>query len=472
MLRAQIAERAKAGQLIKLIEGRFEQESYDDFKRVSAACADMHNAGDIDLLALADDEVLAGEDTHRFFTLQHFYLDVIPGLQVSLVDMLKLVDALVRRAGEDLAANQPNSALLVWLQRDLNRAERLLELAAEGNELAIKHMTFALQALRDVERAQALVRNETGAARLSGLTALARLDHTAAQADATRVIVGDLFAGASDDATCAHALAALFGAISSATDAEIDVSGTLAMMREIGTNTQHQCAQMLWLHAKRLNRDTRARLFDALRVIQPQFKGILRTFDQALTATFRVAPEEAIAVCKRFLAHSANEHDFAELPSFGGGLLNSPAFGATVLDWLESGEHALCEGLHKLLQRRDRASELLQLPADPPYDDDGALFISYKAIGYFFTQPVIAASILVAFLRQPRKEIADVLEELLVEPLSISRDSFENYTLPLRRRAPGSAPCVKSISAFGFSTSGLEMLIISRQPIVQASERC
>lgn len=415
--RVHIAERAKSGRLIELIGNRFEQKSYDDFRRISAACADMHNAGDVDLLVLANDEALASEDTHRFFSLQHFYLSVIPGLHISLAEMLKLVDSLVRRAGDDLAANEPNGALLVWLRMDLKRAERLLELAAEGDELATKHITFALQALCDVERAQALVQSQTGAPRLSALTALARLDHTAAQADATQIIVSDLLARDSDDATCAHALAALFGALSSATETEIDVSDALAVMREIGPATQHQCARLLGLYAKRLGSSTRLRLFDALRVIPPELKGTLGSFDQALATTVRVAPKEAIAVCKRFLADPANEHELAELPSFGGDLLDSPTFSATVLDWLGSGEHALCEGLHKLLQTRDRSSLPLQFTTDTSYDDDSALFISQKAIGYFFTQPVIAASILVFFLRQPRKEISDLIEALLVEPL-------------------------------------------------------
>lgn len=416
-LRTQIVERAKAGQLIELIDDRFEQKTYNEFKQISAACADIHNSGEIDLISLVTDEILANIDTHQFFNLQHFYLEAIPRLQIPLTEMLALVDALVRRAGEDLTANRPNSALLTWLQLDQNRAKRLLQLAADGDEIAIKHITFALQALRDVERAQALVQRETGAPRLSGLTALARLEHSATQAETTRDIVSSLLAGTSDDATCAHALAALFGALSSATNAEIDASKTLAVMREVGPNTQYQCAQALSLYAKRLEQDTRARLFDALRLIPPEFKGTLRIFDQALSATFGVAPDEAIAVCKRFLIDPSNEHELAELPSLSDDLLGSHMFGATVLSWLASGEYTLCEGLHKLLQRRERASEPLQLPTDPPYDDESALFISKKAIGYFFTQPVIAASILVNFLRRPQEGIMDVLEELLVDPL-------------------------------------------------------
>lgn len=467
-LRSRIIAAAKAGEMWELIEARFNQESYAEFKRVSSACAQLHNEGAIDLISIATIETLAAEETHRFFTLQGFYLEVIPGLQASLTEVLTLVEALVRRAGEDLASNQPYGALLLWLKKDQDRAERLVTSAQGGDKLALDHLTFALQALADVPRTQCLVREGTGTARLSALTALARIGHTHKEAESTGIIAGDLFTESSDDDIHAHALAALFGALSSASDTEINASNVLAALRTVGPQTQHQCAQILWLHARRLAPETRARLFQEVNTIRPEHKGILRTFDQALTATFEVAPDEAIAVCKRFLSNPDNDHELAELASFSSGLLDSPRFGATVLDWLLAGDYALCEGLHKLLQGRDRTSAPLQLPNDPPIDDQDAMFVAYKAVGYFFTQPVIAGSILVHLLRQAGKDAGDVLEGLLVDPLlSNYGGELRDYLLTIGVDDPAHGRVAASLSQ---TDAHLEQLVaIGRIPELRPS---
>ncbi|MNS20263.1 hypothetical protein D3C72_519970 [compost metagenome] len=455
-LRDKIVSHAKAGNLLALIDDRFDQGSYEDFKRVCAACAGLHNDGEINLLGSLSEESITDQAPHQFFTLQQFYVEAIPTLDVPLVEMLNLVDTLVRRGGEDLAANQPNGALLLWLKHDLNRAESLLKLAEEGAEIAVKHITFALQALGDVDRAQALTRNNTGRARLSGLTALARLKHTPAQADFTRTLVQDLIVGSSDDDICSHAVAALFGACASATAEVFDVAATLDAMGAVGPHTQHQAAHALWGHAVQVSPATRERLFDLLECIQPQHKGILRTFDQALSAVFDVAPNEAIAAGKRFLIHPNNSHELTELPSFGTALIGSPDFGLIFLGWLHSGEHEICDGLHDLLQKRDRGSKPIDLPCASSYEDNGATFICCKAVGYFFTQPVVAASVLVAFLRQPDREVASHLEDLLVEPL------LSNYGGELREYLgtiqPEDPAYARVASALGRSDAYLEEL--------------
>ena len=73
-LRDKIVSHAKAGNLLALISDRFDQESYEDFKRVCAACAGLHNDGEINLLGSLSEQSIADQPTHRFFTLQQFYV--------------------------------------------------------------------------------------------------------------------------------------------------------------------------------------------------------------------------------------------------------------------------------------------------------------------------------------------------------------------------------------------------------------
>lgn len=421
-LRSRILQHAAAGNLVSLIENRFDAKTPDDVDRASVVCAELHNLGEIDLVAVASQEPDADVAAHDFFTLQRLFVRTIPELEISLPEMLALVDRLVKRGGDDYMASEPNTALLAWLKKDLGRAEDLVTSAADGDALAVSHLTFALQALGDIERTQRLVQGTEGPRRLSALTALARLPHTTAQALTTRALIDDLLSSQPNDALRNHAIVALFESAASAADgARIDVSETMAVaIAGAGAETQYQCARQLHLHGHQISKATLDKLLEALVVIPSEHKGTVRAFDQGLWRVFQSDSKAAIDAGTAFLSSPENSHSLADLPSFSTTLLNAPEFGATVLAWLQSGKHILCEGLHELLQKRDLAGAPLSLPVDPAFSDDDAMFIAHKSIGYFFTQPVVAASVLLCFLRQRDRACAQDLEDLLGDPLLVN----------------------------------------------------
>lgn len=443
-LRTRILEHAASGNLLSLIEDRFGAETPEDVDRAATLCAELHNLDEINLVAVAFREPDANATAHDFFTLQQLFVAAIPGLEISVAEMLALVEGLVKRGGDDYMASEPNTALLAWLKKDLGRAEELVTLAADGDVLAVQHLTFALQALGDVERTQQLASEVEGLRRLSALTALARLPHTAAQALATRTLIDELLGSEPDDGLRNHAIVALFESAASAADGEtIDVWETLAVATAgAGAETQYQCARQLHFHGHQISGATLDRLLQALAVIPAEHQGTVRAFDQGLWRMFERDSQAAIDAGTAFLSNPENSHTLTDLPSFSTTLLNAPEFGATVLAWLRTGEHVLCEGLHDLLQKRDRAGAPLHLPADPAFSDDDAVFIAHKAIGYFFTQPVIAASVLLCFLRQRDRSCAPDLEDLLGDPLLVNYGGeLRDYLLTI----DGNDPAYESV---------------------------
>ena len=438
-LRTRILEHAAAGNLIALIERRFDAETPEDVDQAAAVCAALHNLSEIDLVAVASQKPDEDTTAHDFFTLQQLFVAAIPLLEISVSEMLALVESLVKRGGDVFMASAPNTALLAWLKKDLGRAEELITSAADGDALAVRHLTFALQALGDLKRTQHLTREVEGPRRLSALTALARMPHTAAQALATRTLIDELLANQPHDGLRNHAIVALFeSAASAANGATIDVWETLeAAIAGAGAETQYQCARQLHFYGHQISGATLDRLLDALAVIPVEHKGTVRAFDQGLWRLFERDSQSAIDAGTAFLSHPENSHTLTDLPSFSTTLVNAPEFGPTVLAWLRSGEHVLCEGLHELLQKRDRAGALLNLQADPTFSDADAVFIAHKAIGYFFTQPVIAASVLLCFLRQPDRSCAPDLEGLLADPLLVNYGcELRDYLLTIDENDP------------------------------------
>lgn len=420
-LRTRILASAGEGTLLALILDRLDAGSLDELKAGALVSAALHNSGDIDLFAVGRSDEVEELSGHDFFSVQQFFVHAIPATDASVSDMLALVERLVRLGGADGAANAPNVALVSWLTDDPQRAEAVLAHASDGDATAISHIAFALQALGDVGRAQAIAEAGAGPPQLSALTALARLPHTPEEGRATQALVNRLLVGSMDDGLRCHGLAAVFGALKSASEGSIDAADTVRMViRGIGGNTQFQCANALWDGGERLTETTTAALLDALAVVPKENKGTIRIFDHALSQMLDHRPKTAIEVCARFLTRPDNDHALADFASFSTGLINSPRFGHTVLEWLRSGEFVLCEGLHLLLQQRDRGSAPLSLSPSVSISDEDSVFIVCKAIGYFFMQPVVAASVVVAFLRQPERKSTRELEELLLDPLLLN----------------------------------------------------
>ena len=83
-----------------------------------------------------------------------------------------------------------------------------------------------------------------------------------------------------------------------------------------------------------------------------------------------------------------------------------------------SGEEVLCDGLSGLLRSADRCAKPLDLSIE--YLDlasPNQLFLCRKALGYFFLQPVVAASVIVSVLRVCDDAIRETVSDLLFSPL-------------------------------------------------------
>jgi len=75
-----------------------------------ACCAELHNAGTIDLLRLVESNALQELKGTDFFIATDFFCRILPELEASPARVMACVQALVARGGDDMAANQPNAA--------------------------------------------------------------------------------------------------------------------------------------------------------------------------------------------------------------------------------------------------------------------------------------------------------------------------------------------------------------------------
>lgn len=434
--KATIEAQFKDGSLVAtLSEGRW----VTDDAAVVDEFVDMHNAGRIDLAMVVKHDAFEQLVGHKFFVVQHFFDRAIPKLEnISAERMMELVAALVRKGGTDLAANEPNRAFLEWCTNEPTRADFVIEAARNGNELAQSHLTFALQARKDIGEAQKMTNDPRANVRLSALTALSRIAHsTDDERAATIAALRLLLDGEPDDALKAHVLVA---AINPFEEAGVALTGEARDIvrfasRQPGPICVHQAAHLLLICKACLSPEIVSDLLDCARCVSAEHGGTVDLLDTVLGKLLKSGHgAAAVQFAKDVLSRSDGALSAEKFDGFARNLAqNREALNRLVLDWMLSGNQRLCQAV----------SGLIRQPGDAPIPLDlqfGALtetqvyFVCRKAVGYLFLQPVLAGSVLVSALRTAQGRLADTIVDLLFEPMLV------NYGGELRLYLEGIQP--------------------------------
>lgn len=410
------------GSLLEMLrDGRWASDGAD----VADQLAEMHNLGTIDLTALIKFESFDKLAGHEFFVVQSIFNRSIPKLEnISVRAMMELVAALVGKGGTDLAANQPNRAFLEWCSIDLARADFVISAARDGDELAQSHLTFALQAKKDIASARKMASEAVGNVRLSALTALSRIPHiTEEERSATIDAIRPLLDGEPDDALSAHVLLAAVTPFEQAGEALPEVAREVVrqVTEQPGPICVHQAAQLLFNSKACLSTDLVNELLACTRGVNAENKGTIDLLDTVLGKLLKTEHDAAaIKFVKDVLSRSEGALSAERFDGFGRGLAdNKAAQSNLVLDWLLTGNQKLCLAVSVFLRRPGDAPVPLDLRFGS-LSETQTYFVCRKAVGYLFLQPVLAASVLVSALRVAKGTLAHSIIHLLFEPLLVN----------------------------------------------------
>lgn len=402
-------------------------------------CIYLHNAGNLDLLALIGHPKFAALSGSAFFDCQIFFSKAIPRLRASGREMMRAVEILVKKGGVDLAANVPFEAFRNWCAADLSRAEQIVTWARSGDAEAMSFLTFALTALQDLSLARSIALDYTDERRLSGLVALGRIQAPdASEAEASLKTLLPFVAASNDEIVRCNALVPtfqvceLFPSLASVYLPAVIESAIETPSQDLLFNL----ARGLWSHLKIFDRALMEQVLTALRLIDPTLERLLQEVDMALRAV-ALGSNGDLAI------------DYlSEVLSFGTGFQ---------LDNFKSTKHELATGsqerLFRILVRwlmsdnaglERVASELLRTGEDPqPFDTSTAglgltgpdcIFLSRKALGWLFFHQSVAASLLVACLRDCDQATAAEIGKLLFDPLLLNYGGkARDYLATIRR---------------------------------------
>lgn len=464
---------ARGEKLVREMARRFGVSARTDIQIIEERFVTLHNAGTIDLLTLVEVGEFQRLQGTAFFAASYFLCCLLPKLNTTPDRMMRCVDELVTRGGQDGAANEPNAAFREWCAVVPGRAKEVIAAAHAGHELACQHLSFALEAVDDLIEARRFTFEYVGLRRQAAITALGRMKHQNTDSCAeTFAIFNTLLDNGIEDSVRAGVLLAVMQILArdcgvSPENAEMLIS---RLVSTPGPLTLHQCARVLWAYRLALTENIVAFLLEALISLDSDNKGTVESLDLGLRALLEDGYEDAaVSFVTMLLSLSDNRLNLEELDSFTQAVLSGPPdlFSRLVVQWLQLGSPRLCGGLAKAIQGPGLDGVPLTLKAeDLNLSPATQLFICRKAVGWFFFKPTTAASVLVSVLRVCEEATARKVERLLVDPLLKNYGGVRDY---LENLAPDDVASKSVVWALAQNDADLEAqrsvpLILELQP--------
>jgi hypothetical protein len=406
--------------------GRYDRTQVAEESLVSR-CIALHNDGRIDLLSLVDKSQFSALVAHRFFILQNFFCEAIPRLEAPTGQMLRTVEVLVKKGGDDLASNMPNDALRSWLSKDIERAKHVVDMAHAGDEYASRSLAFAVEALGDIELARSIITRFSDKRRLSGMSALGRLkSQDAMQADASASLVLPYISAQYDEETRCNALISIFKICEhypSLFSNHIPPAVTSSL--ESSTEaTKFALARAIWFFPKMFNKSSLQSALDAFVSVDASKTGIIHDLDYGLAALLDTQHRDIVLhFLETVLSRDESSIELSQFKSVKHKMANEDRnkLFVVVTRWLLTGNHRVSEAATALLRTGEKEKQFDCTTEGLKISDADLAILAHRAIGYLLiTNPVVTTSIMVACLRGAGSAIAAEIGELLFDPILIN----------------------------------------------------
>lgn len=428
-LHDQIIEEYNTGSLLPNIFEKYWRRSEPENKNFVKAVAKAHNGGKIDFLSLVEDPAYQNCSTHSHFNFQHFFDEVLPDLEAPALQVMRAVDIVVRKSGDDLAANMPNGEFAKWCAKDEGRSEEIVLLAKGGDDLAVRFLSFALQAgskkkeIEYVSLAIELSDHPNRDVRLPAINGLRRMTIRRAR-QRLRVLehFDQLIDKYDDDLVRANIVGA---AVKTGTAGSNRIKNLMSsvlekMLVNPGAQTLHQLAAAIAFDTKEFDGSLIKKILNTLDFVDAKNTGTIDHIDHALR---KLAEQGSFDLIWPFLEsvilRESGPLKLKQFDSFIHQLFSKERsqFPSLMTRWFRTGKFELCSQLQSIFQNASLESFPVQFDAlTQGIDESEGLYLARKAVGFLFLRQITAASYILSLARSFPNQ-GDEYADLLFDPL-------------------------------------------------------
>ena len=433
-----IVELYEAGSLLEVLSERNLGRITPELSEAEIHCVALHNSGTLDLLRLSTQESLSVVTTLTYYQCAHALSRLIPYLESDFTSILKTIDHLVEASGSDGGGHFPNTALFAWYERNMQAAGNTVQAAREGQPLPVKYVAFALHAIRDAAAARRMAHDFSDERRRGALVALSRInDDGEGGYEASLALLGALLDEAEDENLRALVLSVAADLLGKGTDVvkALAVDIIRRACDSGGPTVRRSAAFALRQVTQAKSHAAMDALLTVLASTTVEEQGTIQVVDGALFQLWNAGDwTKASALMAALLVPNEGQLSLANFPCMTSHL---SSFNDDVvrwaITWLLSGEVALGRAVMDQFDRTsESAGQPLSVPAGflPKRDVDMA-YLARKVVGWLFTKPVTAASLLVSLMRSCGDATADGIADLLGSILLTCYGSVRDYLGPL-----------------------------------------
>lgn len=400
------------------------QEIRSEKKYLAVALSELHNSGMIDVIELVKGVGESFSD-HEIFKILYVFEQVLPLLKSDIEDVLSCLVYLKQQVD----MGRVYSVYQDYCSVDVIRPEKSIEFILSQDQLdsyapflcsAILafNSDYLVVAIWAIEK---LIVHENSVVRNQSYLALGSLDVGESQASDIWVLVCARAKIEKNDICCASLLRSIlyFGARFPSYWQLIEEQ-LIIFTDTVSAAVQYEISDTIAFQRVELPDNILHILLKKLASVPPDHGGIINNIDYVLVELLkRGLSPSAVELVESSLANGVKLTSFG---SFSRELLNNhkDLLAQLITKWFLSGRESSCWAVFDLLH--DDVEEKVQLKADSLILDDDVkqLFVCRKAIGWFFTRPLTAASFILSIYGFASAAVQKDIEGLLYHPLLLS----------------------------------------------------
>lgn len=429
-LRETLLDGAKAGTLLQVIYA-CSLANRDERDELSGELATLHNEGLVDVVAAFKDlknNTTGGPD---FFLTRHVFEKTLPHLNAPTEQVIHCVLRLCDEAGRDMAAGTIFNSYIEFCVINPERPREALKLieAAPGELINIIPATIAAGSQVDnpyfLAELLRFIRHHDIEVRRRAVFSVSRMfwPKGGVVPEVAITTLEETIASETDDRILSGVIRSAFALYEHDQTLEKRVVDLIDLTLAKGNEfTLNAASELLWLNTKNLPNSIFQPLFTHLRLVKPENTGTLNNIDLGIANLLkREEPTPALRFLEELLTFKSDSLQTEILDSTAAEIRETPALISKVLTrWFLSGEPALNLAVYQIVGTHHNEGLRIEIDASElrPADQVHIRFIARKAIGWFFMQPVTAASVVISLMRHaPDDETLSALGELLLDPL-------------------------------------------------------
>ncbi|WP_433586911.1 hypothetical protein [Providencia alcalifaciens] len=414
--------------LLELVNDIYIQEIHSEEKVLTNVLTELHNLGMIDFVKAVSfiDRSSFGRD---FFNIFLIFKKILPSLNARVEDVLPCLVHLKHQADGDLAFNGIYRSFKHFCSEKVNRPIDSVEFILQQSELS-SYASFLSDSIlaydsKRIDEAIHIVKrlliNDNEFVRAQTYYTLGMLEVEETKAC---VVWNLLNSSASKEkiSSCRAAIlkaVLLFGAEFPSYWQHIEEL-LISFFEESSPEILYEISAVLAFNKINFTESILYLLVRKLASISPEHTGIIDNTDHLLVKLLEERLHSlTIELLESMLAAGVK---FILLDYFSHELLNKhqELLNHIITKWFLSGEPIFCHAVFDLLSHSE--NEYIELKADTILLDNTIkqIFVSRKAVGWLFMQPIMAVSFIISIYEVSSLEASKALKQILYDPMLLS----------------------------------------------------